>query len=402
MYVTRIPTAICPPPSCCARAIARGARSSRAPSPTSPIGRRRRSRACAGCWPGRPSCRSRRALRDRPGAGARPCRRRARDGARLGLDQVSPEAGAPGETDLGHVRGADRRAGRQARDRAPAQRGDRRPLAGAVLGLSEVDEDELYAALDLLGRRQASIEKVLAQRHLKDRVLVLYDVTSSYLEGGAANSHNSATAPTIARMGRRSSSTFVHPGGLSGRRRGVRRQSRRPEHAGRSGPQAQDALSAEAHRARRRPRHHQKAHRRRPRARRLRLDHCAARAGDQGPGGRGRPPQLSLFDERDMAESSRTDIPASASSSAQPELAAERTRKRAELLEATEKALIKLLAMKSESAIRSAAGQDRPQGRRRHRPSPHGQAFRPRHHRDRPRLCAKPRRSPRKALTASM
>jgi hypothetical protein len=54
---------------------------------------------------------------------------------------------------------------------------------GAVLGLGEVDEDELYAALDLLGRRQASVETVLAQRHLKDGVLVLYDVTSSYLEG---------------------------------------------------------------------------------------------------------------------------------------------------------------------------------------------------------------------------
>src|SRR5580692_3171053 len=47
----------------------------------------------------------------------------------------------------------------------------------------ELDEDELYAALDLLSRSQSSIEKVLAQRHLEDGVLVLYDVTSSYLEG---------------------------------------------------------------------------------------------------------------------------------------------------------------------------------------------------------------------------
>src|SRR5271166_24781 len=54
---------------------------------------------------------------------------------------------------------------------------------GAVLGLGEVDEDELYAALDLLGRSQAGVEKVLAQRHLEDGALVLYDVTSSYLEG---------------------------------------------------------------------------------------------------------------------------------------------------------------------------------------------------------------------------
>ena len=54
---------------------------------------------------------------------------------------------------------------------------------GAVLGLGEVDEDELYAALDLLGRSQTGVEKVLAQRHLEDGVLVLYNVTSSYLEG---------------------------------------------------------------------------------------------------------------------------------------------------------------------------------------------------------------------------
>ena len=77
---------------------------------------------------------------------------------------------------------------------------------GAVLGLGEVDEDELYAALDLLGRSQAGIEKILAKRHLEDGVLVLYDVTSSYLEGGAANWRNSATAAIIVPTGHRSSS----------------------------------------------------------------------------------------------------------------------------------------------------------------------------------------------------
>jgi hypothetical protein len=54
---------------------------------------------------------------------------------------------------------------------------------GAVLGLGEVDEDELYRALDLLGAAQPAIERALARRHLKDGTLVLYDVTSSYLEG---------------------------------------------------------------------------------------------------------------------------------------------------------------------------------------------------------------------------
>jgi hypothetical protein len=54
---------------------------------------------------------------------------------------------------------------------------------GAVLQLGEVDEDELYRALDLLGAAQPAIERALARRHLKDGTLVLYDVTSSYLEG---------------------------------------------------------------------------------------------------------------------------------------------------------------------------------------------------------------------------
>src|SRR5271170_3093068 len=54
---------------------------------------------------------------------------------------------------------------------------------GAVLGLGEVDEDELYVALDWLLERQPQIEAALAKRHLKNGTLVLYDVSSSYLEG---------------------------------------------------------------------------------------------------------------------------------------------------------------------------------------------------------------------------
>ena len=54
---------------------------------------------------------------------------------------------------------------------------------GALLGLGEVDADELYEALDHLQAAQPAIEQALAKRHLKDGVLVLYDVSSSYLEG---------------------------------------------------------------------------------------------------------------------------------------------------------------------------------------------------------------------------
>jgi hypothetical protein len=54
---------------------------------------------------------------------------------------------------------------------------------GEVMGLGPVDEDELYVALDWLDERQEAIEKTLARKHLHDGTLVLYDVSSSYLEG---------------------------------------------------------------------------------------------------------------------------------------------------------------------------------------------------------------------------
>jgi transposase len=54
---------------------------------------------------------------------------------------------------------------------------------GEALGLGEVDDNELYAALDWLLARQAAIETTLAKRHLRNGTLVLYDVSSSYMEG---------------------------------------------------------------------------------------------------------------------------------------------------------------------------------------------------------------------------
>jgi hypothetical protein len=51
------------------------------------------------------------------------------------------------------------------------------------LGVAGADEDDLYAAMDWLYERQERIEDRLARRHLKDGELVLYDVSSSYFEG---------------------------------------------------------------------------------------------------------------------------------------------------------------------------------------------------------------------------
>src|SRR5438128_3789379 len=54
---------------------------------------------------------------------------------------------------------------------------------GEMLGLGKVTAKEVYAALDWLGREQPFIEARLARRHLKNGALLLYDVTSTYLEG---------------------------------------------------------------------------------------------------------------------------------------------------------------------------------------------------------------------------
>jgi len=51
------------------------------------------------------------------------------------------------------------------------------------LGVEGPDEDELYLAMDWLLARQERIERALARRHLEEGTLVLYDVSSSYFEG---------------------------------------------------------------------------------------------------------------------------------------------------------------------------------------------------------------------------
>ena len=54
---------------------------------------------------------------------------------------------------------------------------------GLTFGLGEINVREVYAALDWLGMAQPSIEGALARRHLCEGTLVLYDVSSSYVEG---------------------------------------------------------------------------------------------------------------------------------------------------------------------------------------------------------------------------
>ena len=74
------------------------------------------------------------------------------------------------------------------------------------LGVEGVDTDELYAALDWLLERQERIERRLARRHLGEGAHVLYDVSSSYFEG--------RTCPLLAlgysRDGRRGSLQIIY------------------------------------------------------------------------------------------------------------------------------------------------------------------------------------------------
>jgi hypothetical protein len=62
------------------------------------------------------------------------------------------------------------------------------------LGLGEVEEPDLLAAMDWLLERQERIERSLARRHLAEGAFVLYDLSSSYVEGRccplAALGHN--------------------------------------------------------------------------------------------------------------------------------------------------------------------------------------------------------------------
>jgi len=101
-----------------------------------------------------------------------------------------------------------------------------------TLGLGAVPVREVYAALDWLGSEQDFIENCLARRHLKEGALVLYDVTSTYLERRLANSPGTNTAATTRRPAATDHRIVVRLRRLSRRGRGVRGQHRRCRHAG--------------------------------------------------------------------------------------------------------------------------------------------------------------------------
>src|SRR5450759_2338816 len=75
---------------------------------------------------------------------------------------------------------------------------------GAACGVEGADENELYGAMDWLLARQARVEAALARRHLGPGSLVLYDVSSTYVEGThcplAAHGHSRDHRPDRAQI----------------------------------------------------------------------------------------------------------------------------------------------------------------------------------------------------------
>jgi transposase len=230
---------------------------------------------------------------------------------------------------------------------------------GTILGLGEVDEDELYTALDWLGERQPAIETAFAKRHLKNGTLVLYDVSSSYMEGRCC----SLAHRGYSRDGRKGTLQIVY--GLLCAPDGC--PVAIEVFDGNTGDPTTLAVQV------------------RKLKQRFGLDHVVL-VGDRGmitqarltedikTAGldwitalrapaikelvKGGALQLSLFDQRDMASITSPDFPGERLIVCRnPDLAAERTRKRQELLAATERDLARIQAAtaRKRNPLRGAA-----------------------------------------------
>ncbi|HLC08893.1 MAG TPA: IS1634 family transposase [Methyloceanibacter sp.] len=231
---------------------------------------------------------------------------------------------------------------------------------GKVLGLGPVEACELYQALDWLLVRQPDVEKKLARKHLKSKCLpdfdkqnqnggclVLYDVSSSYVEGRCCDlarfgynrdgkkgkmqivygllcaadgcpvavevfEGNTGDPKTLAAQIEKLKQRFSLDRVVLVGDRGMITDARIREELQ---PAGLDWITA------------------------LRAPAIQALAAENGP------LQMSLFDERDMAEISAPDYPGERLIVCRNrELATERARKRQALLEATEKALTRIQA----------------------------------------------------------
>ena len=213
------------------------------------------------------------------------------------------------------------------------------------VGLADVAEREVYEALDWLVAEQSRIEAALAKKHLVDGTLVLYDVSSSYMEGrccalakhGYSRDHRPDRPQIVYGLLCASDGTPVAVEVFEGNtsdpqtiREQIEKLKRRFKlsHVALVGdrgmitskriseelqPAGLDWISC------------------------LRAPQIAALAADTGP------LQLSLFDERDLAEIVSPDFPGERLVACRnPALAEERARKREALLQSTERELARI------------------------------------------------------------
>jgi len=236
---------------------------------------------------------------------------------------------------------------------ATAQRLASSTLA-ARLGVVDASEDELYAALDWLLSRQGAIEAALAARHLGSGSLVLYDVTSTYVTGRAcplaAHGYSRDHRADLERIvfglvldaGGRPISVEAFPGNTADP---ATLESRLDDLQGRFGIERL-VLAGD-----------------RGMLTSARIEHLRERGGIdwisalRAPAIRGLVEegvvQLSLFDERDLAEVSSPDFPGERLVVCRdPALAAERARKREALLATTEAALGRVAARVARGGLR--------------------------------------------------
>ena len=227
---------------------------------------------------------------------------------------------------------------------------------GATLGIEGATEDELYAALDWLGARQARIEARLAARHLEPDGLVLYDLSSSYVEG----SHCPLARLGYSRDGKKGTLQIEY-GLLTDP---VGRPVAVEVFSGNTGDPATVPPTLEKLRVRfgltRVVLVGDRGMLTSARIETLRTAGLDWISALRGPAIRtlaqGGTLQLGLFDERNLAEISHPGFPGERLVVCRnPALAVERARKRIELLAATEAALAKLVARVEAGSLRGAA-----------------------------------------------
>jgi hypothetical protein len=236
---------------------------------------------------------------------------------------------------------------------------------GADLGVAGASTDEVYAAMDWLASRQDGIEKQLAARHLREGGIAMFDLSSSWVEGRRCE----LAASGYSRDGKRGKAQIEY-GLLSdpeGRPVAVR------VFAGNTGdpktfPQAVDAVRG-TFGLRQMIMVGDRGMITSARIKDLKtLEGMAWVTCLRGPAIKklmadGGPLQLSLFDEQDLAEISSPDYPGERLIACRnPFLAAERARKREDLLAATGDDLAKIAAqvragrLKDPAAIGLRAG----------------------------------------------